>query len=205
MYDSGITAKKFIDSVTDESDITIAIPDASWYRWLASVEQILYTEVFKEYDVIKIDVSDSSEEVAVTLKDAVVASDCAALTFDDVIAVFMDYLELERSGETAALQYPEKPLYYTDYSGKLYARSPIYAEQMVIVYRKRPPVKTETNTTAHVMVPVEWLDLVGAKLRGEAYKIANEDGLSAKWLNDYNTQLESLKVWANKRNERYGR
>lgn len=205
MYDSGITAKKFIDSVKDESDITIAIPDASWCRWLASVEQILYTEVFKEYDVIKIDVTDSSEEVTVTLKDTVVASDCDTLTFDDVIAVFMDYLELERSGETAALQYPEKPLYYTDYSGKMYARSPIYAEQMVIVYRKRPPVKTETNTTAHVMVPVEWLDLVGAKLRGEAYKIANEDGLSAKWLNDYNTQLESLKVWANKRNERYGR
>lgn len=205
MYDSGITAKNFIDSVKEESDITIVIPDASWYRWLASVEQILYTEVFQEYDVIKVDVSDSSEEVTVTLKDAVVASDCATLTFDDVIAVFMDYLELERSGETAALQYPEKPLYYTDYSGKLYARSPIYAEQMVIVYRKRPPVKTETSTTAHVMVPVEWLDLVGAKLRGEAYKIANEDGLSAKWLNDYNTQLESLKVWASKRNERYGR
>lgn len=205
MYDSGITAKSFIDSVKDESDITIVISDASWYRWLASVEQILYTEVFKECDVVKIDVTDSSEEVTVTLKDAAVASDCATLTFDDVIAVFMDYLELERSGETSALQYPEKPLYYTDYSGKLYARSPIYAEQMVIVYRKRPPVKTETSTTAHVMVPVEWLDLVGAKLRGEAYKIANEDGLSAKWLNDYNTQLESMKVWASKRNERYGR
>ena len=55
------------------------------------------------------------------------------------------------------------------------------------------------------MVPMEWLDLVGAKMRGEAYKIANEDGLSAKWLNDYNTQLEYLKIWAAKRNERYGR
>lgn len=205
MYDSGITAKNFIDSVKEESDITIVIPDASWYRWLASVEQILYTEVFKEYDVVKKDITDSSAEVTVSLADLPVASGCDSITFDDVIAVFMDYLELERSGETAALQYPEKPLYYTDYSGKLYARSPIYAEQMLIVYRKRPPIKTATSTTSHVMVPVEWLDLVGAKLRGEAYKIANEDGLSAKWLNDYNTQLESLKVWAAKRNERYGR
>ena len=205
MYDSGITAKNFIDSVKEESDITIVIPDASWYRWLASVEQILYTEVLKEYDVVKKGITDSSAEVSVTLGDLPVASGCDRITFDDVIAVFMDYLELERSGETAALQYPEKPLYYTDYNGNLYARSPIYAEQMVIVYRKRPPVKTATSTTSHVMVPVEWLDLVGAKLRGEAYKIANEDGLSAKWLNDYNTQLESLKVWAAKRNERYGR
>ena len=168
MYDSGITAKNFIDSVKEESDITIVIPDASWYRWLASVEQILYTEVFKEYDVVKKEITDASAEVSVTLGDLPVASGCDRITFDDVIAVFMDYLELERSGETEALQYPEKPLYYTDYNGNLYARSPIYAEQMVIVYRKRPPVKTAASATSHVMVPVEWLDLVGAKLRGEA-------------------------------------
>ena len=87
MYDSGVTAKKFIDSVKDESDITIAIPDASWYRWLASVEQILYTEVFKEYDVVKKDVTASSAEVTVTLKDLPVASGCDSITFDDVIAV----------------------------------------------------------------------------------------------------------------------
>ena len=205
MYDSGITAKDFIATVKDEADITIVIPDARWYRWISTVEQILYTEVFKEYDILRVDLVNQSDEVVLNLSDAPVASDCDTLSFDDVVTVFLDYLELERSGETAAHEYPEKPLYYTKYDGKLYARAPIYAEQLVVVYRKRPPAKTEETKTAHVMVPVEWLDLVGAKMRGEAYKIANEDGLSAKWLNDYNTQLESLKIWAAKRNERYGR
>jgi hypothetical protein len=46
--------------------------------------------------------------------------------------------------------------------------------------------------------------MVAAKMRGEAYKIANEDGLAAKWLADYNAQLESFKVWAADRNHRYG-
>lgn len=205
MYDSGMTAQAFIDSVKEESDITIAIPDTSWYRWLASVEQILYTEIFAEYDVLKADVGESSEKIEIALDELQTASGCANLTFDDIVAVFSDYLELERSGETAAYQYPEKPLYYTDYNGKLHVQTPIYCEQIVIVYRMRPAVKTANTPAAHVMMPVEWLDLAGAKLRGEAYKIANEDGLSAKWLNDYNTQLESLKVWAAKRNERYGR
>jgi hypothetical protein len=51
---------------------------------------------------------------------------------------------------------------------------------------------------------VEWLDLLAARMRGEAYKVANEDGLAGKWMNDYNMQLESFKIWAAKRNERYG-
>ena len=40
MYDSGITAKDFIATVKDEADITVAIPDASWYRWISTVEQM---------------------------------------------------------------------------------------------------------------------------------------------------------------------
>jgi hypothetical protein len=36
------------------------------------------------------------------------------------------------------------------------------------------------------------------------YKIANEDGLSAKWLSEYNVQLENFKVWAAERMTRYG-
>ena len=54
------------------------------------------------------------------------------------------------------------------------------------------------------MLPYEWLELVMSKLRGEAYKIANDDGQAAKWLEDYNAQLSSFTEWARKRQERYG-
>lgn len=204
MYNSGITAREFINTVKEESDITISIPESSWYRWITTVEQLLYTEIFKEHDVISIGIY-TNNFVEYTLSSSPIDNECDPLTFDDIVTVFFDDIELERSGETGAMQFPERPLYYTKYDGKLYAQCPVYAENMIIVYRKRPRVKNTSSGDVHIMVPVEWLDIVGAKMRGEAYKIANEDGLSAKWLNDFNMQLESLKIWAAKRNERYGR
>jgi hypothetical protein len=47
--------------------------------------------------------------------------------------------------------------------------------------------------------------MLAARLRAEAYKIANEDGQAGKWMQDYNAQLETFGVWAARRNERYGR
>jgi hypothetical protein len=77
--------------------------------------------------------------------------------------------------------------------------------QVTIVYRIRPVIKTEDNAEVlNVALPVEYLDMAGAKIRGEAYKIANEDGLAAKWLADYNQQVENFKIWASSRNERFG-
>ena len=58
--------------------------------------------------------------------------------------------------------------------------------------------------TDNVMVPLEFIDLVKAKLRGEAYKLANEDVLSAKWLNDYNILLENFKMWISEKNSNFG-
>ena len=49
--------------------------------------------------------------------------------------------------------------------------------------------------TEHVKVPAEFIELVSAKLRGEACKLANEDALAAKWLSDYNVLLETFKTW----------
>ena len=45
------------------------------------------------------------------------------------------------------------------------------------------------------MVPYEFIDIIKAKLRGEAYKLANEDALAAKWLQDYNAQLQDFAAW----------
>ena len=56
----------------------------------------------------------------------------------------------------------------------------------------------------NVMVPVEFIDLVKAKLRGEAYKLVNEDGIAAKWLNDYNMLLETFKAWIFDKSANFG-
>ena len=64
------------------------------------------------------------------------------------------------------------------------AKKPV--SEMTIVYFARPAVKT-SNQPGNVMVPYEFTDLVRAKLRGEAYKLCNEDAVAAKWLSDYNS------------------
>jgi hypothetical protein len=46
--------------------------------------------------------------------------------------------------------------------------------------------------------------MVLARIRGEVYKLAGDDDNAAKWLNDYNTQLESFKLWASERQKWFG-
>lgn len=192
MYDSGITANAFIGTVEEEADISYPIPKASWLRWITTVEQFVYSEVLDEHCYV---VVPYSAEISLS-------SIGSGVTFDDIVAVYADGAELDRAGVVSALVIPDRPMYWTDNNGTLRL---CYdgADEVTVVYRLRPAVKSTGNE--HVMLPVEWLDMVAARMRGEAYKIANEDGIAGKWLNDYNTQLESFKVWAQKRKERYGR
>ena len=74
-----------------------------------------------------------------------------------------------------------------------------------IIYFVRPAlVKDVGIETATIMVPAEFIDLGKAKLRGEAYKLANEDSLAAKWLNDYNVLLETFRAWITDKSPNFG-
>ena len=48
MYDSGVKCSDFINSIVGEADISIEIQSDSWYRWLNTVEQFIYTEILDE-------------------------------------------------------------------------------------------------------------------------------------------------------------
>lgn len=199
MYDSGVKCSDFINSIIGEADISIEIQSDSWYRWLNTVEQFIYTEILDEYASAEIDYASDS----VTLSTLTVPSGCASVTYDDVIAVYADGVQVEKSGIKGVMNFSDKNLYYTDYNGNLMLSLTEVPNKITVIYRLRPILKTEASNY-NVAVPAEFLDMVSARLRGEAYKIANEDGLAGKWLADYNTQLESFKVWAEKRNKRYG-
>lgn len=199
MYDSGVKCSDFINSIIGEADISIEIQSDSWYRWLNTVEQFIYTEILDEYASAEIDYASDS----VALSTLTVPSGCASVTYDDVIAVYVDGVQVEKSGIKGVMNFSDKNLYYTDYNGNLVLSLTEVPNKITVIYRLRPILKTEAGNY-NVAVPAEFLDMVSARLRGEAYKIANEDGLAGKWLADYNTQLESFKIWAGKRNKRYG-
>lgn len=191
MYDCGITAKAFIETVQGEADISAVIPEASWLRWINTVEQFLYAEILAEYVRVEIPYA---EEIPLT-------SIGEGVTYDDIVSVYGDDVELDRAGVIAGTVV-ERPMYWTDYEGNVILRPIDVPSQVFVVYRLRPTIKKTGAET--IQIPVEWLDLLAARMRGEAYKVANEDGLAGKWMNDYNMQLESFKIWAAKRNERYG-
>lgn len=192
MYDCGITAKAFIETVQGEADISAVIQEASWLRWINTVEQFLYAEILAEH--VQVEVPYTEKIPFGEIGENVI--------YDDVISVYGDDVELDRAGVIAGIGVPDRPMYWTDYAGNLVLH-PVYDPAVVtIVYRLRPAVKVTGEE--HIHLPVEWLDLLAARMRSEAYKIANEDGLAGKWMQDYNMQLESFKIWAAKRNERYG-
>lgn len=206
MYDSGISTANLIASVAGEADITVPIDSAAWYRWINAVEQFVYTEIFKEYVKIVLDYSAYGDELALSNLNKFATSTpagCAAPVFDDIIKVYADETELERSGVISRVVFTDKPLYYADYNGNIVLNPPENTKEITVIYRIRPNLKAKDDES-HINLPVEFVDMLAARLRAETYKIANEDGLSAKWMADYNTQLETLKVWAAVRNERYG-
>lgn len=203
MYDSGITARALISNVSSEADITIPIDSESWYRWINAVEQFVYTEILNEYTSVTLNYAELTNDTINLNNDITTANGCAAPNFDDIIKIYADETELDRTSVISGLIFVDKPLYYTDYSGNIKMNLTGYPENIVIVYRLRPELKSSL-TDRNINIPIEFIDMLAARMRGEAYKIANEDNLSAKWLSDYNIQLESFKLWATRRNERYG-
>ena len=202
MFDSGILASKLIEVIKSEADIAIPIPDESCILWLNSLEQLLYTEVIKEQG--RIELSDTADIVnnGVDISTLGVPDGENAVRFEDIHAVYADETQLIKS--TAASGVIFFDTYY-----KIGKRVGLNLKnrpgKVVIVYYVKPELKDADNIDVkNVMLPVEFLDLVKAKLRAEAYKVANEDSLAAKWMNDYNVLLETFKLWLSDKQPNFG-
>ena len=202
MYKSGITAAELIESLKEEADISIAVPNSAWVRAINAVEQFLYTEVLKEHIAVRVDYDDVADDTIV-IGEIPVPSGAAVPEFDDIIRVFADENEVERTGAVGFYEFPEKQMYCSGYDGTIRLNLSEYPAEIVLIVRLRPSLKGE-NSADEVALPPEFIDLAASRMRGEIYKIANEDGLAAKWLADYNSLLESFKIWAEKRNDRFG-
>lgn len=195
IYNSGILASGFVEAISSEADITIEIPESSWYRWLSQVEQLCYTEFIKPLKKVEITIPDNGE---IDLS-SIAEDDEDDVNFDDIVKIYVDGVELRRGGAVSSVSLFRMPMYWLD-GNTVYANRDGEAYMIYIV---RPAIKTSTSD-GEIALPLEWLDMLGAKMRGEAYKVANDDGIAAKWLADYNQQLASFKVWCDNRNKRYG-
>lgn len=216
MFDSGITAKSIIDEIQSEADIEIPIDDKFFIDVLNSVEQLLYSDIIREQRSRNVNmyIGIAGENHCVNIKDEIAFTDFSEnkkpdedeMRFSDIVAVYNSGQQLIKTTVQGAVYNGFQDCYY-DASGKL-GLSIRDACEVDVIYNARPALKTLTADNkvgdGNVMLPVEFIGLVKAKLRGEAYKLANEDNLAAKWLNDYNAQLNDFTAWCQARKPQFG-
>lgn len=207
VFDSGVSAGDLISKVRQETDIALPIPDELYLEWIGAVEQLLYSEIIRQRK--KYITEDISEGVGtIKLSDITPSDKEDNVRFQDIDTVFWGTEQLIFSTLTAGgifqgcwWQDGENLGYHvgvtSDESG-----TGIVSHPVTVIYFVRP--KFKTDPAQNINLPREFLSLVSAYLRGQAYKIANEDALAAKWINDYNILVETFRGWMETKQARFG-
>lgn len=197
MFDSGVSLKDTINEFKNEVDIALDIPDTSYVEWENSLEQLLYSELILEQREIIIDNPTVS---FIDISTITVPHTENIVRFEDIHTVYADDTQLIKSNLASGAILPN--VYYKQNNGIGYSVQSEPAN-LRIIYIARPALKT-VDDMGNIMLPVEFVELSKAKLRGEAYKLANEDALAGKWMNDYNILLETFKAWLSSRAGHFG-
>ena len=195
MFDSGKTVSDLITEIKDEADIALEIPDATYIGWLNELEQLCYTEIIKEQR--EIDINNPTSPISV--KDLIVSEDEAPIRFEDVYTIYADYVQLSKTTLASGYVFPDT---FFKSNNDIGFNFDGLIRDMKIIYFAKPKVKTSAD--GKVMLPIEFMYMVKAKLRGEAYKLVNEDALASKWLNDYNVAIENFKTWCSNKSSQFG-
>ena len=205
MFDSGISVKNLIEELKEtEVDIALDIPNTTYVTWLNAVQQLLYTEIIKEQKKVTLDATDYRSPIDISNLDSGNNKECSP-RFEDIHAIYADGTQLIKSTLASGVIFPNT--FYKD-SNNIGYNTRYLPLELTIVYIVKPALvkvtDDDTIDNSNVMVPIEFIDLVKAKLRGEAYKLVNEDSIAAKWLNDYNILLETFKAWISEKSSNFG-
>lgn len=196
MFDSGITARALVERARSEIDVAPIVFDISFVGWINTVEQLLYTEIIRELRSFSI-----TDNTASPLAMSKIIPGEKELTpiYEDIFKVYADNKELVPMTMVGGYVFPTTDCYWKTPNGLEYSLLNENApEQIDIMYFVRPRLKTIANDKIcedNIMLPIEWIDIMLSRMRGEAYKLVNDDAISAKWLNDYNNLIEQFKIW----------
>lgn len=209
MFDSGISVKDLIEELNTEVDIALDIPDTEYASWLNSLQQMLYSEIIKEQNKITVENPDSN---VISISSLSIENGENRPYFEDIYAIYVGKKQLMKTTLASGAIFGDT---FCKVNNNIWINTLSPLENVHIIYIVKPALVTcnthknikeadDNGNPINVMVPVEFIDLVKAKLRGEAYKLANEDSLAAKWLNDYNVLLETFKAWVAEKSPTFG-
>ncbi len=190
MFDSGMTVKTLFDQIKSEADIAIDVEDDV----ILNIYNGLITGLYR--DIVKNEVY-SEEEI----EDNTVNLDFSC---EDIYRVFdSSYFEAEKVNPVYALV-TDRVCWFVS-GGKQIKVKNFPDEKCIIFHYEMPDLPDEVGAEINVPVPIDFIDMVKAKIRGDMYNISNDDDFAAKWYGVYNTRIEDFKLFvAEKKEEVHG-
>lgn len=202
MFDSHVAVSDFILELRDETDIAPMLSNQVYVNILNELTQLVYTEIVKEQ---KTCILSGVAEQGVDLAQISTAENEDNIRFEDIVAVYSGNTELAKTSLLSGTIFQN--VYYKN-NDLLCLNTETPKEPIKIIYIARPALvkvcDDEMIESRNVMLPAEFLSLAAAKIRGEIYKIVNEDALAAKWLSDYNVLIETFKAWVESKAASFG-
>ncbi len=194
IYSSSYTGASLVESVKTELEVIPLPADSAFTRWLSSLEQLAWSEVIRMKRVARV----ITENGKLALGTITVPQDEDAVCAADVCAVYIDGVQaMHGTAEESFLFSPETAVWHRDGEREIAVSGVREGAEAAVVYFVRP--ERRLTLTAAVALPDEFIELAASRLKGEAYRAANEDVLAAKWLSDHNQRLEAFQNWCDRR------
>lgn len=170
--------------------------------WLNSLQWLLYSAIIKEQNDLII--TEPQEDV-IQLASLDVSDNEAPIRFEDIYAVYADTTQLIKTSITSGYVFPDCFYKKGENLAIKMQKTPNFIK---LIYHIKPKlIKVNENDEiqdGNVMIPIEFIELVKSKLRGEAYSLENEYGPASNWLNNYNILLENFKQWLSDKAQQFG-
>lgn len=191
-FDSGYLAKDIINGLKEEIDVVSYITDETYVRLYNELIELLYGEIIRDSKIFEIQVYDTF------LSDSQLD-----INKEHIKDVYYNDIQLSK-GKAEQVGKIDN-IYYTDNDDRFFfSANPLSGSGILRIYYNYIPERlVNLNDEKTVPLPFAFLEIVTSKLRGEIYKLLNEDELSAKWLNDYNNLLENFKAYMLSRETRF--
>ncbi len=191
MFSASVTVAQLLDSVID--GIGLFLPqDRAFYRdTLNECLCRLYTELIAE--VRSMNVFAAGDLIQLSSLSPI--PDAAPIREQDVCGVSATGKRLYYL-PPAQFDMRDDRGFYTVQDGAVRLSLPdLPRNNLALFYLVCPMHFNADNEDTPVPFPDEFLPLLRAKLRGEAFRLANEDALAAKWLGEYNTLLDEFRLY----------
>ena len=190
IFSSLFTVKSMIDDVMEKLGLYTPPTRADFYKFYNECLTRLYTEVICHRSMVEMTVASGF----VTYNDLMVKAS-QSVSGEDIcdVAVKSPFNPILRATAWTQKLLPANTACYVCEKDRINLYPSSARQTYLIFYTYRPSTVTAGNeSTLQIALPPEYHNLLRAKLRGEAYKQANEDELAAKWLGEYNLLLEDF-------------